>query len=130
MRMRILWFTLGAAVVLATVGFTWLNLGDRGRAPHWAVSGGDAQRGRQAMLKYGCSACHVIEGLREATGRVGPKLIEIDEQIYIGGVLTNSPENMIRWIMDPRKFSSRTAMPALGVARQEALDMAAYFFRN
>jgi cytochrome c1 len=72
----------------------------------------------------------VISSIREATGRVGPKLEEIGDQIYIGGVLPNHPENMIRWIQNPKNFSPETAMPDLGVTEQDARDIADYLYRN
>jgi cytochrome c2 len=96
----------------------------------WTVEGGDQRRGEQAILKYGCHACHVIPDIRQATGRVGPKLEDIRDQIYIGGVVTNHPANMIQWIRAPRNFSPETAMPDLGVTEQDARDIAAYLYGN
>jgi cytochrome c1 len=44
----------------------------------------------------------------------------------VGGVLPNSPDNMVRWIRKPQKVSPLTAMPDLGVTERDARDMAAY----
>lgn len=90
----------------------------------------DAERGRAAIVRYGCGACHVVPGIRRATGRVGPKLEELGDQMYLGGVLPNTPENLARWIQDPPHFSPRTAMPDLGVSQQEAEDMAAFLYTD
>lgn len=130
MRMQILWLSLGAVVILGAVGY--LPLRDSERAvnqPRWTVPGSNPQQGREAIPRYGCSACHVVEGIRRATGRVGPKLLGIHQQIYIGGVLPNSPNNLIHWIRNPRAFSPGTAMPDLDVSEQDARDIAAYLLR-
>jgi cytochrome c2 len=130
--MRILALSLSAAVLLflGIAGLYILQSRVPGGRPVWAVPGGEGRQGREAMLGYGCEACHVIPGIRQARGRVGPKLEEIDRQIYIGGVLTNSPHNMTEWIRNPRRFSPETAMPNLDVSEQDALEIAAYLFRN
>jgi cytochrome c len=128
MRKHILLISL-ALLVLGIIGL--LTLQDQwpiSVQPVWTVQGGDPQSGRQAILKYGCSACHVIAGVRQATGRVGPKLEEIDEQIYIAGLLPNTPDNLIQWIMNPQDISPRTAMPDLDVSEQDARDIAAYLY--
>jgi cytochrome c len=126
MRKHILLISL-ALLVLGIVGL--LTLRDqwpRGDQPVWTVQGGDPQRGRPAILKYGCSACHVIDGIRQATGRVGPKLEDFGQQIYTAGILPNTPDNLIAWIVNPKEVSPRTAMPDLDVSEQDARDIAAY----
>jgi cytochrome c2 len=134
MRMLIAALTIAGAVFLGILAYFTLNPwhggGHRRDHPVWAVHGGDRREGRRAILLYGCYACHVVSGIREATGRVGPKLEEIDRQIYIGGVLTNSPGNMIDWIQDPPRFSPETAMPDLNVSEQDARNITAYLFQN
>jgi cytochrome c len=98
--------------------------------PRFAVEGGDPERGREAILHYGCGACHTIPGIREATGRVGPQLIGLREQTYLAGVLPNSPENLISWILDPKGINPLTAMPNLPIMQSEARDIAAYLYQN
>jgi cytochrome c2 len=129
MRMPYERMLLGAVVALALAGCSSDSYPGRDmQDPVWAVPGGDSQRGAQAIVRHGCFACHVIAGIRQADGRVGPKLLDIQRQIYIGGVLPNSPDSMIRWLQDPRVFSPETAMPDLGVTEQEARDIAAYLY--
>ncbi len=94
----------------------------------WQVAGGDASRGPQAMVAHGCISCHTIPGLRSAVGRVGPQLHDFRNQTFIAGRLKNSPENLVRWLMNPREVDPQTAMPYLGVTEQEARDMAAYLY--
>jgi cytochrome c1 len=43
-------------------------------------------------------------------------------------VLTNTPDHLREWIMDPPKVDSNTAMPNLGVTAQDARDISAYLY--
>lgn len=92
------------------------------------TGGGNPTRGRAAIEHYGCATCHTIPGVRGADSLVGPPLTQIASRSYIGGVLTNSPENMIRWIRDPRGVDNLTAMPNLGVTDRDARDIASYLY--
>lgn len=96
--------------------------------PRLYAPNGSADRGRERLIEYGCGACHVIPGIQQATGLVGPPLDRLRDQIYIGGVLYQSPQNLARWISDPKTVDPRTAMPDLGVSPEEAQDMAAYLY--
>ena len=96
---------------------------------HPRLLGGDAERGKAAMGQYGCTSCHMIPGIAGARGTAGPPLTGIGTRGYIAGVLPNTPENMVRWIMDPRGVDSLTAMPTLGVSDSLARDMAEYLYR-
>jgi putative membrane protein len=97
-------------------------------SPAWVVPGGDPARGPAAIGRHGCGACHVIDGIRDATGRVGPQLIGLREQAYIAGQLPNAPHTLVRWIQNPRDLIPGTAMPNLPVTDAEARDIAAYLY--
>src|SRR5690606_20129849 len=86
------------------------------------------ERGRAAIVAYGCGACHEIDGVRGANGRVGPPLNGVADRVYIAGYLPNQPDVMVQWIMVPQAFRQPTAMPNLGVSEQEARDMTAYLY--
>lgn len=101
--------------------------GDSDRAFANAI-GGDAVRGREMMRKYGCGSCHQIPGVAAANGLVGPPLAGIANRAYIGGVLPNAPENMIRWIENPKAIDSLTAMPNVGVTPSDARHITAYLY--
>jgi putative membrane protein len=92
------------------------------------LTGGSAFRGAQAIRRFGCGACHVIPGIAGAEGEVGPPLGGVGGRAYIAGVLTNTPDHMVRWIVNPRAIDSLTAMPNLGVTEGEARDIAAYLY--
>lgn len=98
-------------------------------APAWYVRGGDPQRGRLAIARYGCGACHVIPGIRTAQGRVGPQLAGLREQMYVAGVLPHRPENLVTWIRQPQEVNPQTAMPDLNVTEGDARDIAAYLYQ-
>jgi mono/diheme cytochrome c family protein len=87
---------------------------------------GDAAAGKRAIDQYACATCHVIPGITGATRQVGPPLEGIASRSYIGGVLTNTPRNMVRWLMSPQRVSPGSAMPDLGVREQDARDITAY----
>ncbi len=114
-------------------GAVAFDLGARGMhrfptRPAWPLADSNAERGGEAIRAYGCGACHHIPGIRQATGRVGPKLEDFVHQMYIAGVLPNTPENLTDWIQHPQRINPLTAMPDLKVTEQEARDMAAYIY--
>jgi cytochrome c len=39
-----------------------------------AMTGGDPQRGKVAVSRYGCATCHTIPGINGADALVGPPL--------------------------------------------------------
>jgi cytochrome c2 len=93
-----------------------------------ALTGGDPYRGRVAIRRYGCDACHTIPGVAGASREVGPPLSNLAERMYIAGVLSNNADNLVAWIQDPPKIDSLTAMPDLGVSEADARDIAAYLY--
>jgi cytochrome c2 len=98
------------------------------REPPPQVPGGDPGRGAELISSYGCGSCHVIPGIRDADGTVGPPLTDFSDRGYIAGELPNNGDNLIRWIMDPRDVEPGTAMPDLGLTESQARDVAAYLF--
>lgn len=91
-------------------------------------TGGDPARGVQAIEKYRCGACHIIPGIHNANGLVGPPLLYWSRRTYVGGEVPNNPENLEKWIMSPKSIEPGTAMPTLGLSDQEAKDVAAYLY--
>lgn len=92
------------------------------------VDGGNPERGEVAIRAFGCGSCHRVPDVPGADANVGPPLDGLARQGYIAGVLANTPENMVRWIMDPQEINPRTAMPDLGVTEGQARDIAAFLF--
>jgi cytochrome c len=92
------------------------------------LAGGDGEKGKLAIRAYGCGACHTIPGVRGANSVVGPNLSGIAERSYIAGVLTNSPDNLIRWIENPQAVDEKTLMPNMNVSARDARNIAAYLY--
>jgi cytochrome c2 len=93
-----------------------------------AMTGGDPTRGKAAIGRYGGGSCHTIPGVRGAHGLVGPPLAGVASRAYIAGVMQNTPDNLIQWLLDPPQVDQQTAMPKLGVTDTEARDMASYLY--
>jgi cytochrome c1 len=93
-----------------------------------AMTGGVPARGREKIRRYGCASCHTIPGVTGADALVGPPLTRIASRTYIAGVMTNTPDNMVRWIQNPRGVDPLTAMPNLGVSDADARDIAGYLY--
>jgi cytochrome c2 len=123
--MRSKW--LSAAVVSAAA-VAALSGCQSNRRQAAALTGGDTQRGLAAIAKYGCGSCHTIAGIGAAHGLTGPPLTGVGSRLYIAGVLSNTPDNMMRWIRNPKEVDQKTAMPALGVTQQDAADIAAFLY--
>ena len=102
--------------------------GGRYTHPVEIVPGGNARIGAHLIESYRCGACHMIPGIEDADGLVGPPLILFARRTYIGGELPNTPPNLIRWIRDPAAVEPGTAMPTLGLTNQQARDVAAYLY--
>lgn len=91
-------------------------------------TGGNPAHGKQLINSYGCGSCHAIPGIRGARGLVGPPLILMGRRTYIAGELPNSPENLEKWLQDPKSVEPGTAMPKLGLTEDQARDVAAYLY--
>jgi cytochrome c len=92
------------------------------------TNGGDPARGNELIRSYGCGSCHTIPRVPGAESSVGPSLAGEATRAYIAGVTPNTPENMIRWIMNPPSVDDKTAMPNLHVNAADARDIAAYIY--
>ena len=121
-----------AAAILAMLAVMFISCDrlseSRVRAAYISTGGGDARMGRDSIRKYGCYACHTIDGIPGAHGLVGPPLDGIGNREFIAGELPNTPDNLMRWIQHPRQVESHTVMPEMGVTEQDSRDIAAYLY--
>lgn len=92
------------------------------------VPGGDVAAGYEALLEYGCGACHTISGVPNAVAFVGPPLNQYGQRHYIARTLPNTADNLIEWIRNPQAVEPGTAMPNLNVTEIDARNMAAYLY--
>ena len=109
------------AAIIAVVAVAAPFIARRVDARHVAPVGyvGDPERGRALFGAYGCGSCHT-------TGMVGPPLDDIGARSYIAGQFPNIRGVMLQWLQHPQAMKPGTAMPELGVTRQDADDLAAY----
>lgn len=103
---------------------------DAGKAkrPYTVSTIGNPEHGRELMRGYGCGACHIVPGVHDARGLVGPPLLYFSERTMIAGELPNTPENLAHWIQHPKSVEPKTAMPDLGLTEDQAYDIAAYLY--
>jgi cytochrome c len=116
-------FALAASSIVA-VGCT----GGKTLPNHTVTVGGNASQGHDVIMSKGCGSCHVIPGIHNAKGLVGPPLMFFSRRTMIAGELPNSPENLVRWLKDPPSVEPGTAMPDLGLTDKQAQDVAAYLY--
>ncbi|MDQ3077216.1 MAG: c-type cytochrome [Pseudomonadota bacterium] len=88
--------------------------------------GGDAERGRAAIERVGCAACHSIPGIDWPKGVVGPSLDGFARQTLIAGRVPNRPAVLAAFVRNAPQVSPGSAMPAMPLSRQESRDVAAY----
>lgn len=121
---------LGFSFVICLTMAMLAGCGPSEQAKRWAseVTGGDPARGQIAIEKYGCLACHTVDGMRQSEALVGPPLTHMKRRSYLAGMLENNPANMTRWIQKPREVNPKTAMPDSGVTDSDARDIASYLY--
>ena len=95
-----------------------------------ALTEGNPDQAMPAIVRYGCAACHEIPGTQMPGGRAAQSLSGITDRIYLGGAVNNTPDNLIRWIVNPKQFDPKTAMPVTGISDAEARNVAAYLYRT
>ena len=116
--------------VVALIGIFYEYAQQRTRLREHAATivNGDPRRGEAMFIQYGCGSCHALKNVRTATGMVGPPLDGIALRVIIAGHLSNTPENMEKWIRDPQQVSPGTAMPDLNVGAEDARDITAFLY--
>lgn len=94
----------------------------------WVNELGDPARGKELIVSVGCGACHIIPGVVDANGLVGPPLDHMARRQFVAGVLRNTPDNMVHWLRAPQQVVPGNAMPDLGLSQQDAQEIAAYLY--
>jgi cytochrome c oxidase subunit 2 len=83
-------------------------------------TGGVALEGEKLLEANICMNCH-------AGGQIGPDLTHVGDRQTLGaGVISNTVENLTRWIEDPQKIKPGCHMPDLHLTSTEAHDIAVY----
>ena len=117
------WTALLLLAIAALAG--GCELGER-KLPNAQAPAAQIARGQQLLAQYQCGSCHAIPEVPVARGTVGPPLEAFGRRSYIAGQVPNGPDTLARWIVAPQAVVPGTVMPAMGVAPEDARDMAAY----
>ncbi len=84
-------------------------------------------RGAEQFVRQGCVACHVIDGLPGAVGKVGPNLTHVMSRPFIaGGVVANTPEQLAVWIAKPQEVKPGSLMVVGRMDEATVSDLVAY----
>jgi mono/diheme cytochrome c family protein len=89
-----------------------------------------AEHARSLLQQYNCPDCHRIAGVVGPRTHIGPTLVDWHSRKFIAGTLPNTPEHLVRWILDPRALSPQTLMPDVQVTEVHARTMARYLFEE
>jgi cytochrome c2 len=95
-----------------------------------AMTRGNPDRAMQAIVQYGCAACHNVPDVQMPGGLAAVPLSGVADRLYVGGVLENTPDNLVRWIVNPKQFNPKSAMPVTGISEAEARNVAAYLYQG
>ena len=105
------------------------------------VSQADAMQARGALLAAGhtevpeaeadlhvINTCCITSEAEAKSRQSVRRSLKSAQRVYVAGRLANTPDNLIRWIRDPRAVEPHTAMPAVGLDEAGARDIAAYLY--
>ncbi|WP_407572197.1 cytochrome c oxidase subunit II [Deinococcus altitudinis] len=85
----------------------------------------DALAGSRLYARLGCPVCHAIGA--SSAQKVGPDLTHFgSRQLIAGGVLSNTPEHLTRWLNDPDAVKPGTRMPNYPLTGQDIADLTRY----
>lgn len=98
---------------------------ERAQPPSETVASNRSQ-GKIETDRAACGSCHVISGIAGAKSFTGPPLTAFGDRKYIAGLLPNTEDNLVLWIMHPQRIAPGSAMPDMGLTTGQARDIAAY----
>ena len=94
----------------------------------WPVDPAAAERGRMAIERVQCAACHDIPGIDWPKGRTGPSLSGFGGRGMIAGALPNRPDVLAAFVRDAPSVKPGSPMPPMPIVEGESRDIAAYFY--
>lgn len=93
--------------------------------PAQPPGGGPIADGASFFAASPCTTCHTVAGVSK--GRLAPDLSHLaSRKTLAAGILTNTPENLAKWIEDAPKLKPGAQMPALGMRGKPLNDLVAY----
>ena len=86
----------------------------------------NTQAGAQLYARLGCPVCHAMSQ-PNASGKVGPDLTHFgSRQLIAGGVLSNTPVHLTRWLNDPDQVKPGTRMPKYPLNATQVASLTRY----
>ena len=89
----------------------------------------NVEDGKSLFISKACTGCHVIKGIPEAQGKVGPELTYQASNVQIMGVVANTEENLKKYLKDPVKLKPGISMPNQHLTDSE-IDALVAFLRT
>ena len=93
-----------------------------------AAQMGDRNNGKLVIARQACGSCHIIPGIDGADGMAGPSLAHFSQHSTVGGVLANTPDDLVAWLRHPQTYVPGNAMPDIGLTEPQARDVAAFLY--
>jgi cytochrome c oxidase subunit II len=89
-------------------------------------SGESAQKGLALFEQMTCVNCHAIKGTI-ASATFGPDLTHFASRKQLGaGIVTNTPQNLRRWLHDPQQVKVGAKMPNFKFTDEQVIQLADY----
>ncbi len=89
--------------------------------------GSPAERGQDFFAHGACIACHTIDGLPQARGKIGPNLTHVGSRTTVAGaMLPNTEEWLRRWITNAPYLKPGSLMPAMPLPDDQVAALIAY----
>ena len=115
-----------AILVVAEPADAWAGWLAAERRPAAAATDPVAVRGRLALERNSCAACHTVRGTT-AAGTVGPDLTHFGGRRTIGaGALPNTRGNLGGWIVNSQTVKPGNKMPPQPLTPEELQDLLTY----
>lgn len=96
----------------------------------WPGDAAAAGRGRAAMERVKCGACHAIPGIDWPKGRSGPALNDFASRGTIAATLPNRPDVLAAFVRDAPAVKPGSPMPAMPISEAEARDIAVALYED
>ena len=96
------------------------------RSPAPEPPPGPPLRGREIFMRSSCAMCHAIDGTPAQAVR-GPNLTHMASRgTLAAGSLSNTPDDLKRWIADPQQIKPGTYMPATQLSSEDMDALVGY----
>jgi cytochrome c oxidase subunit 2 len=81
----------------------------------------------QQFQQSGCVGCHVVNGVSELPGTIGPNLTHVGSRSTIAsGTLPNTTEDLATWLRNPPEVKPGSLMPNLSLSDEQIQRLTVY----